>query len=129
MVEFDDLEEGLKEGVISEKTCRLIHTWNKEVGRENWDMDDVMYALYPALGRHMSRNFLYSNIKNLVDLEVMECVNPDTEHGRLAISYSKTTSKPLHIYESKSPPRKVIKTILKHYNNFNNYKNGKVYPI
>ena len=30
-----DLEEGLKEGVISEKTCRLIHTWNKEVGREN----------------------------------------------------------------------------------------------
>lgn len=33
----------------------------------------------------------------------------------------------MHIYESKSPPRKVIKTILKHYNNFNNYKNGKVF--
>lgn len=85
VVEFDDLEEGLKEGVISEKTCRLIHAWNKEVGRENWDMDDVMYALYPALGRHMSRNFLYANIKNLVDLGVMECVNPDTEHGRMYI--------------------------------------------
>ena len=66
--EFDDLEEGLKRGLISEKTCRLIHTWNKEVGRENWDMDDVMYALYPAFGRHISRNFLYANIKNLVDL-------------------------------------------------------------
>ena len=83
--EFDDLEEGLKRGLISEKTCRLIHTWNKEVGRENWDMDDVMYALYPAFGRHISRNFLYANIKNLVDLGVMECVNPEKEHGRMYI--------------------------------------------
>lgn len=31
------------------------------------------------------------------------------------------------VYESKSPPRKVIKTTLKHYNNFNNYKNGKIF--
>ena len=44
-----------------------------------------MYALYPALGRHISRNFFYATIKNLVDLGVMECVNPETEHGRMYI--------------------------------------------
>ena len=31
------------------------------------------------------------------------------------------------IYESNVPPRKVIKNILKHYTNFNNYENGKVF--
>ena len=71
--------------MLSEKTCKMIYTWNSEIGRENWDMDDVMYALYPALGRHISRNFFYATIKNLVDLGVMECVNPETEHGRMYI--------------------------------------------
>ena len=85
MDEFEDIEEGLKRGLISEKTCKLIHSWNKEIGRENWDMDDVMYALYPAFGRHISRNFLYAAIKNLVDLGVMEYVNPEKEHGRMYI--------------------------------------------
>ena len=31
------------------------------------------------------------------------------------------------IYESDVPPKKVIKNILKHYNNFKNYKKGKVF--
>ena len=83
--EFDDIKEGLQKGVLSEKTCKMIYTWNSEIGRENWDMDDVMYALYPALGRHINRNFFYATIKNLVDLGVMECVNPETEHGRMYI--------------------------------------------
>lgn len=83
--EFDDLEEGLKKGLLSEKTCRLIYTWNREVGRDKWDMDDVMYALYPALGKNISRNFLYASIKHLVDLGVMECVNPDVAHGRMYV--------------------------------------------
>ena len=85
MDEFDDIKEGLQKGALSEKTCKMIYTWNSEIGRENWDMDDVMYALYPALGRHISRNFFYATIKNLVDLGVMECVNPETEHGRMYI--------------------------------------------
>ena len=58
----------LKMDIISEKTCKMIYTWNSEVGRENWDMDDVMHALYPAFGRHISRNFFYAAIKELVDL-------------------------------------------------------------
>ena len=83
--EFDDVKEGLEKGVLSEKTCKMIHTWNSEVGRENWDMDDVMYALYPAFGRHISRNFFYAAMKDLVDLGVIECVNPKEIHGRMYI--------------------------------------------
>ena len=82
---LDEIIEVLKNGFISQRTCNIIYNWNLEVGRENWDMDDVMYALYPALGRHISRNFFYATIKNLVDLGVMECVNPETEHGRMYI--------------------------------------------
>ena len=83
--EFDDVKEGLEKGVLSEKTCKMIYTWNNEVGRENWDMYDVMHALYPAFGRHISRNFLYASIKELVDLGVIECVNPKEIHGRMYI--------------------------------------------
>ncbi len=83
--EFDDLEEGLKRGLISEKICKQIYTWNSEVGRDNWDMDDVMHVLYPAFGRHISRNFFYAAIKELVDLGVIECVNPNEIHGRMYI--------------------------------------------
>ncbi|WP_405287269.1 hypothetical protein [Methanobrevibacter sp.] len=85
VIEFDDLKEGLENGLISEKTCKMIYTWNSEVERENWDMDDVMHALYPAFGRHISRNFLYASIKELVDLGVIECVNPKEVHGRMYI--------------------------------------------
>ena len=46
-------------------------------------MDDVKYALYPAIGRHISRNFFNAAFKNLIDLGVMEYVNPDEEHGRM----------------------------------------------
>ena len=83
--EIYDLEEGLKRGLISEKIYKQIYTWNSEVGRDNWDMDDVMHALYPAFGRHISRNFFYAAIKELVDLGVIECVNPNEIHGRMYI--------------------------------------------
>ena len=83
VVEFDDIEEGLKEGVLSEKTCRLIWKWNKEVGRENWNMDDVMNILYPPLGRPIRRNYLYTTLKELVDLEVIECLTPERKTGRV----------------------------------------------
>ena len=79
------LKRGLENGLISEKTCKMIYTWNSEVGRENWDMDDVMHALYPAFGRHISRNFFYAAIKELVDLGVIACVNPKEVHGRMYI--------------------------------------------
>ena len=83
--EFDDVKEGLEKGVLSEKTCKMIYTWNSEVGRENWDMDDVMKALYPPFGRPIRRNYFYATMRELVDLGVIECVNPEVEHGRMYI--------------------------------------------
>ena len=41
------------------------------------EFDDIKEGLH--------RNFFYATIKNLVDLGVMECVNPETEHGRMYI--------------------------------------------
>ena len=81
--EFDDIKEGLEEGVISKKTCKMIYTWNSEIGRENWDMDDVMMALYPPFGRSMGRNYLYMKLKELVDLGVMECITPERKTRRV----------------------------------------------
>lgn len=83
VTEFDDIKEGLEKGYLSEDVCKLIFRWNKQVGRENWDMADVRAILYPALGRHVHRNFLYTTIKQLVDYGVMECINPKEEHGKL----------------------------------------------
>ena len=57
--EFDDIRKCWK-GVQSEKTCKMIYTWDSEVWCENWDMDDVLYVLYPALERLISRNFFYA---------------------------------------------------------------------
>ena len=36
--EFDDIKEGLEKDVISDKTCKMIYSRNREVGCENWDM-------------------------------------------------------------------------------------------
>lgn len=83
--EFDDIKEGLEEGVISKKTCKMIYTWNSEVGRENWNMDDVMKALYPPFGKPIRRNYLYMTLKELVDFGVIECINPEEIHGRMYI--------------------------------------------
>lgn len=33
----------------------------------------------------MRRNFFYTAMKELVDLGVIECVNPEVEHGRMYI--------------------------------------------
>ena len=81
--EFDDIKEGLKAGVISKKTCRRIYTWNSEIGRENWNMDDVKMALYPPFGKPVRRNYLYTALKELVDLEVIECLTPERKTGRV----------------------------------------------
>ena len=81
--EFDDIKEGLEEGVISKKTCKMIYTWNSEIGRENWNMDDVMMALYPPFGKPVRRNYLYTALKELVDLEVIECLTPERKTGRV----------------------------------------------
>ena len=74
--EFDDIKEGLERSAIwkdlQDDLCR-----DSEVWCENWDMDDVLYVLYPALERLISRNFFYAALKNLIDLGVIECVNPD----------------------------------------------------
>ena len=40
-IEFDDIEDGIKKGYLSEHTCSLICYWNKCGGHENWNMDDV----------------------------------------------------------------------------------------
>ena len=53
--EFDDLEEGLKRGLISEKTCRLIHTWNK-VNDYNEFKNEVQSLIYRK--RWFSSNYL-----------------------------------------------------------------------
>ena len=84
--EFDDVKVGLEEGVLSEKTCRMIYTWNSEVGRENWDMDDVRFVLYPIFGRSMQRNYLYAALKDLIDLGVLECVNPKEKHDTFRLT-------------------------------------------
>ena len=81
--EFDDIQQGLEKGLLSEETCTLIYRWNSEVGCENWDMSDVRAVLYPAFGRYVGRNYLYVILKNLVDLGVLECLNPKEEHGKL----------------------------------------------
>ena len=81
--EFDDIKEGLEEGVLSEKTCKMIYTWTSEVGRENWDMDDVRLVLYPIFGRPIRRNYLYVALKELIDLGVLECVNPKEKSGKI----------------------------------------------
>ena len=48
-------------GVISEKICKMIYTWNSERGCENWDMNDVMKVLYFSFGRLIMWIFLCSN--------------------------------------------------------------------
>ena len=83
--DFDDIKYCLKKGLLSEKTCSIIYQWNREVGRENWNMDDVNELLNPKVRGYRSRtkNFLYSTLEQLMDLGVMECVNPEVETGKL----------------------------------------------
>ena len=83
VVEFDDIEQGLEEGLLSEETCEMIYQWNSEVGNEKWDMRDVRAILYPALGMYVPRNSLYATLKRLVDYGVLECVDPKDEHEKL----------------------------------------------
>ena len=75
--EFDDIKLCLESGLISINACRQIYEWNSEIGRENWNMDDVEDVLYSDFGCSISGNFLYNTIKHLIDLGVMESFKSD----------------------------------------------------
>lgn len=44
--DFNDIAEGVKKGYISEQTCKLLWSWSRLAGRENWNMDDIEAILY-----------------------------------------------------------------------------------
>lgn len=46
-------------------------------------MDDVMMALYPPFGKPVRRNYLYTTLKELVDLGVIECLTPERKTHRV----------------------------------------------
>ena len=75
------VETYFEKGVISEKICKMIYTWNSERGCENWDMNDVMKVLYFSFGRLIMWIF-YAAMEELVELGVIECTNPEVEHSR-----------------------------------------------
>ena len=85
VVDFTDIKYCLKYGLISEKSCKPIYRWNSEVGRENWDMDDVREVLEPRPKgyRGNRQNFLYNTLKNLIELGVIECINPEVKTGKM----------------------------------------------
>jgi hypothetical protein len=61
----------------------VIYRWNKSVGRKNWDMSDVDQVLHPEIGSIRSNNFIYNNIKHLLDMGVMECITPEVKTGKI----------------------------------------------
>lgn len=83
ITEFDDIKEGLEKGFISRHMSLVIYRWNKSVGRKNWDMSDVDQVLHPEIGSIRSNNFIYNNIKHLLDMGVMECINPEVKTGKI----------------------------------------------
>lgn len=82
---FDDIEEGLKNGFISENTCKKIYRWNSEIERENWNMADVNQVLYPevALDNGIKQKYVSNTLHQLKILGLIECVNPEAKHGKL----------------------------------------------
>ena len=82
---FDDIEEGLQKGFISELTCKKIYRWNSEVECENWNMSDVNKVLYPeiALDDGIKQKFVSNTFLQLKKLGLIECVNPEAKHGKL----------------------------------------------
>ena len=46
VVDFADIEDGIRKGYLSEVVCREIYRGNKKVGRENWNMHDVRAVMY-----------------------------------------------------------------------------------
>ncbi len=83
--DFDDIAVCLKKGFISKNTCKIIYQWNSKIGNEKWNMDDVDRVLNPNVRTYRSRtqNFLYNTLQQLIDMEVMECINPEVKTGRL----------------------------------------------
>lgn len=82
---FDDIKEALENGFVSEETCRMIHRLYVEMGRENWSMEDVKAVLYPERksNNRRSNKFVSNTFKQLLDLGLIECVNPEAKHGKL----------------------------------------------
>ena len=79
----DDIKYCLENDLISKETCSQIYKWNKQIRREKWNMEDIEDILCKNFRNCMSRNFFYSNIKNLIELGVIEFVSYDAENGRL----------------------------------------------
>lgn len=83
--DFEDIEVCLKNKSISQRSCSSIYRWNSEKGRENWNMEDVKEAL--GLGtmeyKITKHNYLYNTLRQLLDMELIECVNPEVKTGRM----------------------------------------------
>lgn len=82
---FDEIKEVLKNGFISQRTCRIIYNWNLDVGRENWNMVDVNTLL---IQNTMSDNgskqkYLSNPLNKLKELGLIECINPEAKRGKL----------------------------------------------
>ena len=82
---FDDIREVLLRGFISEQTCKQIYRWNSEVEREDWDMRDVRKVLHPevVLDDGINQKYVSNPLRHLKELGLIECVNPEVEHGKL----------------------------------------------
>lgn len=82
---FDEITEVLLKGFISEDTCKLIYKWNSEIERENWDMNDVKKLLYPDVepDSGINRKYVFNMFYQLQRQNLIECVNPEAEHGKL----------------------------------------------
>lgn len=83
--DFDDIAVCLKKGFISKDTCKTIYQLNSKIGNEKWNMEDVDEVLNPSVRKYKSRtqNFLHNTLQQLMDMEVMECINPEVKTGRL----------------------------------------------
>lgn len=79
---FEDIEEALKKGFISEATCSRIYKWNSDAGYKTWDMDDVETALHPET--RLEKELYVSNIfYKMIVLGLIECVNPEDDGEKL----------------------------------------------
>ena len=70
------VETYFEKGVISEKICKMIYTWNTERGCENWNMNDVMKVLYFPFGRLIMWIFFMQQWKSSWNLESLNAPIP-----------------------------------------------------
>lgn len=75
----------MEKGFISEERCKVIYRWNSEIGRENWDMNDVMRVLYPerVYDEGTNQKYVYNPFDRFKKIGIVECVNPDAKEEKL----------------------------------------------